>query len=65
MSSRLPVVTGDRLVRVLLRLGWRVNRQRGSHVRLKRGNVSVSIAVHAKHTLPSGTLAAILGEVWT
>lgn len=35
MSSRLPVVSGEQLVRALERAGWQPVRQRGSHVRLK------------------------------
>jgi len=62
MSRRLPVVSGDRLLRVLLRTGWSVARQRGSHVRLKKGTRSVSVPVHRGRPLPTGTLASILDD---
>jgi len=62
MAQRLPVVSGDRLVRALRRAGWTIARQRGSHVRLQRGAVLISVPVHAGRPLPIGTLAAILGD---
>jgi predicted RNA binding protein YcfA (HicA-like mRNA interferase family) len=62
MSEHIPVVSGDRLVRALRRAGWTVTRRRGSHVRLKRGLVSVSVPVHAGRSLPRGTLCAILAD---
>ena len=37
MTSRLPVVSGREAIRVFERLGYRVVRQRGSHVRLRHG----------------------------
>jgi len=33
--TRLPVVSGRQVVRVLERIGYRVVRQRGSHIRLR------------------------------
>jgi len=62
MSCHLPVVSGDRLVRALRRVGWNVVRQRGSHVRLQRGAVRISVPVHRGRPLPTGTLAGILGD---
>jgi predicted RNA binding protein YcfA (HicA-like mRNA interferase family) len=62
MSQRLPVVSGDRLVRALQRAGWTITRQRGSHVRLQRGSVLISIPVHAGRAVPTGTLTAILSD---
>jgi len=35
MSPRLPVVSGRQVIKVLERIGYRVVRQRGSHVRLR------------------------------
>ncbi|HTR74145.1 MAG TPA: type II toxin-antitoxin system HicA family toxin [Solirubrobacterales bacterium] len=36
MNPRQPVVSGERLIKVLRKEGWEVVRQRGSHVRLKK-----------------------------
>jgi predicted RNA binding protein YcfA (HicA-like mRNA interferase family) len=62
MGQHLPVVSGDRLVRALKRVGWVIVRQRGSHVRLKRGTLLISISVHAGRAIPPGTLATILDD---
>ena len=35
MSSRLPVVSGEQLIRALQKVGYVQVRQRGSHVRLR------------------------------
>ncbi|MHA1651034.1 MAG: type II toxin-antitoxin system HicA family toxin [Candidatus Helarchaeota archaeon] len=34
---KLPVVSGKRLIKLLIKLGYVVIRQKGSHVRLKKG----------------------------
>jgi predicted RNA binding protein YcfA (HicA-like mRNA interferase family) len=62
VSDRLPVVAGDRLVRALQRVGWVVVRQRGSHCRLQKGDIFVSVPVHRGRALPNGTLAGILSD---
>ncbi len=35
MSPRLPVISGELFVKVLVKIGYCVIRQRGSHLRLK------------------------------
>jgi predicted RNA binding protein YcfA (HicA-like mRNA interferase family) len=62
MSRKVPVVSGDRLVRALRRAGWVIVRRRGSHVRLQKGLIFVSVPVHGERALPTGTLAAILSD---
>ena len=58
--AKLPVVSGSDAVRAFERGGWRVDRQRGSHViMLKPGNIaSLSIPMH--NELAPGTLRAII-----
>ena len=62
---RLPRdVAGSDLARRLERVGYRVTRQTGSHLRLTThagGEHHVTIPAHA--ALRVGTLAAILGDV--
>jgi predicted RNA binding protein YcfA (HicA-like mRNA interferase family) len=53
VSERLPVVFGAQLIDVLRKLGWKVARQRGSHVRLKHQDRAVSLVVP---TVPSTSL---------
>jgi predicted RNA binding protein YcfA (HicA-like mRNA interferase family) len=57
---RQPVVSGAEAVKAFQRAGWRVDRQRGSHVvLLKPGHIaSLSVPQHAE--LAPGTLRALL-----
>ena len=61
----LPVVSGKVLVKFLDGLGYRVVRQRGSHVRLvcstPSGNHTITIPLHDE--IAKGTLNDILSKV--
>jgi predicted RNA binding protein YcfA (HicA-like mRNA interferase family) len=52
------------MVGVLLRLGFEVRRQRGSHVRLKHPDtrVDITVPVHANHPLSHDVLASIMAD---
>ena len=57
-------VSADRLIRAFQRLGYRVIRQKGSHVRLRHeGPPSHQITVPLHNPLKTGTLHGILSEV--
>jgi len=57
-------VDADRLVRALERLGYRVLRQKGSHIRLiHEGPPSHAITVPRHTPLKTGTLHGILAEI--
>ncbi len=62
--TRLPSVSGERLVRALKRAGFEVLRQKGSHVAMeKRANDKVFRTVVPQHaTLAKGTLSDILKQ---
>ena len=62
---RLPRdLNGAELVKALGRLGYRVTRQTGSHVRLTSEEPTPHhVTVPAHDPLKIGTLAAILGDV--
>lgn len=62
MSSGLPVVSGERLVRALERKGWTQVRQRGSHVRLKHPDHANALTVPLHRELKRGTLRGILAD---
>ncbi len=62
MSPRQPVVSGQRLIKALEAEGWKVMRQRGSHVRLKREGRRVALVVPLHRELKKGTLAGILRD---
>lgn len=64
MSPKLPRVDGRQLVRALKRAGFEEQRQRGSHLHLRRASDGkrVTVPVHQGRTMPVGTLRAILRD---
>ena len=64
MSPKLPRITGKQLIRALERAGYLQQRQRGSHVYLKRESDGrrVVVPVHSGREIPLGTLHAILRD---
>lgn len=64
MNPKLPVVSGQDLIRVLTRLGYEVARQRGSHVRIRHATDSrkrpLTVPLHDE--LAFGTLKRILRD---
>ena len=61
MSVKLPVISGEHLIKILLvREGFSVRRQAGSHVVLQKGSAVFSVLLHQE--LKKGTLKAILKQ---
>jgi predicted RNA binding protein YcfA (HicA-like mRNA interferase family) len=60
--SKLPVVSGRQLVRVLEQVGFVVDRQRGSHIMLFRANPPTTLSVPDHRELDRGTLRALLRQ---
>jgi predicted RNA binding protein YcfA (HicA-like mRNA interferase family) len=56
--SKLPVVSGEKLIKLLKKLGYEVVRQRGSHVRLEKdtpiGKHKITVPYHDE--IARGTL---------
>ena len=62
--SKLPVLTGDKLVAALAKAGFELIRQRGSHVYLKHPDGrSTVVPVHKGQTIGRGLLGSILRDV--
>jgi predicted RNA binding protein YcfA (HicA-like mRNA interferase family) len=60
---KLPTdVSGQELVRVLSRIGFVVNRQRGSHIILRRDYPYARVVVPDHKQIRPGTLRQILNE---
>ena len=60
---KLPTdLSGQELVKVLLRVGFVVNRQRGSHIILRPGNPYARVIVPDHKRVRLGTLRQILNE---
>ncbi|MDP2920039.1 MAG: type II toxin-antitoxin system HicA family toxin [Dehalococcoidia bacterium] len=61
---RLPPVRGNEVLRILLKAGFYIHHQRGSHARLfhrTKPELRVTIPVHRKE-LPERTLKSILRQ---
>jgi len=69
MSSKLPVISGKQLVKMMHSLGYIAVRQRGSHITMrletKIGTHSITVPNHEE--IAKGTLDDILNKVglWT
>ena len=64
-EGSLPVVSGRRLIKFLQSLGYKIIRQRGSHIRLEKhlpsGAHAVTVPNHRE--IAKGTLNDILGAL--
>ena len=56
----LPHVSGSEIVRAPERLGFRVTRQRGSHIVMRRGATGCVVPNHRE--VKTGTLAGVLKQ---
>jgi predicted RNA binding protein YcfA (HicA-like mRNA interferase family) len=57
---KLPVISGEELVKTLEKFGFRQVRQRGSHVSLEKGPQRTVVPLHEE--LAKGTLLGILKQ---
>ena len=64
-EGSLPVVSGSRLIKFLQSLGYKIVRQRGSHIRLEKHSSSSThaITVPNHREIAKGTLSDILGAL--
>ncbi len=63
--QKLPVVSGDEVIKLLTRMGYEIVRQKGSHVRLRKetgaGVHKITVPLHSE--LAKGTLNDLLSKV--
>jgi predicted RNA binding protein YcfA (HicA-like mRNA interferase family) len=62
MSAALPVCSGAAAVRAFIKAGWTVDRQRGSHVMLKKVGSSVVLSVPQHRQLGKGLLRSLIAD---
>jgi predicted RNA binding protein YcfA (HicA-like mRNA interferase family) len=62
MAKKLPVISGSRCVEALGKAGFRLDRQRGSHMILVRSDPPATISVPNHRELDRGLLRAILRQ---
>jgi predicted RNA binding protein YcfA (HicA-like mRNA interferase family) len=60
--SKLPHLSGQECVAILRRFGFRVVRQRGSHIVLRRDDPFAQVIVPDHKELDRGTLRAIIRQ---
>jgi predicted RNA binding protein YcfA (HicA-like mRNA interferase family) len=64
MSPKLPVLSGEDVIRALRKIGYEVVRQKGSHVRLRGKDnpqrLPVTVPMHRE--IAKGTLKNILAD---
>ena len=58
--SKLPSVSGEKVVSALQKIGFKVRRQHGSHIIMRRDDPFAQTVVPAHRELDRGTLRAIL-----
>jgi predicted RNA binding protein YcfA (HicA-like mRNA interferase family) len=61
--SRLPVISGAVCIKVLAKIGFVIDRQRGRHVILVREDPRMTVCVPDHQELDRGTLRAIIRQV--
>jgi predicted RNA binding protein YcfA (HicA-like mRNA interferase family) len=59
--TKLPVISGKKLIKVLTKMGYYIRDQKGSHVHL-RHPIRNPLTIPAHKTIAKGTLKAILKE---
>ncbi len=60
--SKLPVISGRGLVRVLNQFGFTLDRQKGSHLIVFRSDPPTTLSVPDHRELDRGTLRALLRQ---
>jgi predicted RNA binding protein YcfA (HicA-like mRNA interferase family) len=61
--SRLPVISGAVCIKVLAKIGFVIDRQRGSHIILVREDPHMTVCVPDHQELDRGTLRVIIRQV--
>lgn len=60
--SKLPTISGRECVNALERAGFYINRQRGSHIIMRRDDPYAQVVVPNHKTLDRGTLRGIIRQ---
>lgn len=60
---RLPVISGKDFIKVLEKIGFRVEHQTGSHIILRRPEDALTVSVPNHRELDRGTLNSLMKQV--
>ncbi|QGP93938.1 HicA toxin of bacterial toxin-antitoxin [Neomoorella glycerini] len=58
--AQLPVISGLEAVQAFQRAGWRISRQKGSHIILVKQGEIASLSIPDHKTLDRGTLRSLI-----
>ena len=58
--SQVPLWNGRKVTQTFVRLGWRVDRQRGSHIILVKPGEIATLSVPDHDEVPRGTLRGLI-----
>ncbi len=61
--SKLPVISGKECIKALEKIGFTIDRQRGSHIILVRENPRYTLSVPNHKEIDRGTLRAMIRQV--
>ncbi|MBI5324511.1 MAG: type II toxin-antitoxin system HicA family toxin [Ignavibacteriae bacterium] len=60
MMPKLPVLSGSETCKILQKFGWRIIRQKGSHIILVKKGEIVTLSVPNHKEVAKGTLASLI-----
>ncbi len=61
--SKLPRISGQECAKALLKIGFYISRQRGSHIIMRRDHPFGRVSIPNHKELDKGTLRSIIREV--
>ncbi len=56
----LPILSGNEIVKIFESLGWKVSRQRGSHIIMTKESEIVTLSVPNRREVARGTLRSLI-----
>jgi len=60
--QKIPLLSGREVVKVFIRLGWEVARQRGSHIILVKEGHIATLSIPDHHEVARGTLRSLIAR---
>lgn len=61
--SKLPVVSGAECIKALEKIGFAVQRQKGSHITLVSENPAIQVTIPNHREIAKGTLRTIIRQI--
>jgi predicted RNA binding protein YcfA (HicA-like mRNA interferase family) len=62
MSSKLPLISGEKAIKAFSRAGWCLDRMAGSHAILRKNGCQVTLSVPLHDGLRKGLLRALIKD---